>query len=170
MADLEVRVKELENKLDQITKAYGQDIMQIRAGFFQLSNRFEALLRYMVTNKALTLEQFLFALEEYQRFRNKLISLAKEKPVIIERVKDAATYNETAYFKIYADDLDLLGQIEAAGGTSPITAALITEALPSTERLKLYFKKYSVVTVPERLPEPGPDGVVVSSDIKKETE
>lgn len=167
MSDLENKVKELEKKLDKVAQAYGQDIMQLKTTFFQQANRFEALLRYLITGKGLSMDQFLFALEEYQRFRNKLISLAKEKPMIVDRVNDSVTYNETAYFKIYADDLDLASQIEAAGGTSPQTAKLISEVIPLTDRLRLYLKKY-LVQIPELLPEPGADGIVVSSDYDKE--
>lgn len=169
MSDLETRVKELEKQLEQLAQVSSQEIVQLKATFFQQANRFEALLRYLVTGKSLSMEQFLFALEEYQRFRNKLIALSKEKPMVLDRVKESSTYNEQAYFKIYADDLDLVSQIEAAGGTSPQTAELISESLPSTDRLRLYLKKY-LVHAPEPLPPPGPDGVVVSTDTKKETE
>jgi hypothetical protein len=168
MSDLETRVKTLETKLEQLSQAYGKELVQTKTMFFQHANRFEALLRYIITGKTLTMEQFLFALEEYQRFRTKIASLMKGSPSVVNRVNGASEYNKDAYFKIYADDVDVISQIEAAGGTTAETAELIMSSLPSTERLKLYMNKF-LVQIPDPISEPGPDGFSVSDD-KKESE
>lgn len=149
--ELQQKVQKLENQMTDLlnaTKTVITEVHQLKNMFFQQASRFETLLRYLVDKEVLSLDQFLSALEAYQVFRNELTTLLKEKESIVERVKASQEYNKNNKFKLYADDLELLSQIEKAGGTSHSTAKLIVDSLPMTKQFREKIQKYMLRAVP----------------------
>jgi hypothetical protein len=146
--NLQKKIEFLETQVKNVIDSSNRELNIIRTMFFQQAGRFEALLRFLITKDNLSLDQFLFALEEYQKFKDKLVSLLKDKPAVLDRVKETAEYNKNAYFKLYADDINVLPQIEEAGGTSPATAKNILDSLPTTPRFSKSLQKYLIQIVP----------------------
>jgi len=134
--------KEIEEKLTVLEQA----IVNLKIESFDTTFKFESLLRNSVQKNLITLDEFIDSVIEHTKLQNKLKEL-KTQPELLERVKLAASYNSLpeTRFHIYADDLLLRQQIEAAGGCLPHVAKEILQSLPISNSLKIYFEQFLTV-------------------------
>ena len=117
--DVEKLRKEVMGLLDGIAKQVSSELIQIKAQNYSQTVRLEALLRSLFSGNSLvnyTLDSFLDSVDNIVEWK-KEIQKIQAIPEIVKRVEAALVINEKLNFKIYADDLNFVTQIENAGGT-----------------------------------------------------
>ena len=134
---------EVLDLMDKLAKQVSAEIMQVKSTQYSQTVRFEAFLRSLFSGESMTdysLNTFLDSVDNITEWK-KEIQKIQAIPEIIKRVQYALEANQRLKFPIYAEDLNFLPQIEAAGGTSSNIVELIL-TLPHTDRLAISLTKY----------------------------
>jgi vacuolar-type H+-ATPase subunit E/Vma4 len=143
MDNLRGRVDKIEQEIKTISEDIARELIEIKKNVFLANFKHEAIFRESLKNNEITYEGYLDLLDNNNKFRKKLDEIL-QNPMLKERVSLAKQLNDSndLPYKIYADDLDLIDQIEKAGGTLPEIAGLIVASLPFSERFFKYIQKY----------------------------
>lgn len=132
--------KMLNEKLKVITDDIVRELTNLKIIEFTTKLKLESYLRQEIAKNYTSPDQLMDSIDEFREF-NQQVSKLIGIPAILDRVSQAMKYNETANFKIYADDLNFVSQIEAAAGCLPSVAEAIL-TLPHSNRVEKYFEKW----------------------------
>ena len=144
-SNLENKIKELENKLIELTSQVQNALNINRLDIFKTTSRMEALLRHALFNKIISIDEFYTAIEEYDSLRKEIQEIRKIES-IPEKIEKAIKYNQSNtfyHFSIYADDLELKTIFEKTGGPSSEISSKLLNSFQMSSSLREYLQKYA---------------------------
>lgn len=135
-------------QLKAIVDSFSQELASIKVDQFRTVARLETALRHLATrppgtSSTVDFGEFLESTEDYRKWREGLVSCMQEQNVLA-RVDKALELNKVNKFPLYADDLEIVSQVSAAGGTSPEAAKKFLN-LPHSP----VFKRFATQYIPE---------------------
>lgn len=137
---LEERVNIMDKSIRFFIDELNKELTAMKETILDISFRLDTLNRYSIANGDKNYDDVLKSLENFKEHQSIIIK-AKELKAIKEKINFVLEANKTLQYKIYADDLNLIKQIEDFGGVLPEIALLIKQ-LPSSEKFSNYLQKY----------------------------
>lgn len=111
-------------QLKAVVDSISRELLSVKEEQHINAARRETLIGLLDKSAVLKKEEFLGALDQFGPWAETFNKCLKE-PSILKRVALAKEYNQKGSFKLVADELGFLQQIENSGGTSPETIAEI---------------------------------------------
>ena len=137
---MDKEIKEyIDKELKKITDDLVRELIEIKKLTYELTFRLDALVRSQIDNGK-SYDDILQSLDNHREYSKK-IDECKAIPVIRDKINFVLEANKKLKYKIYADDLGLINQIESFGGVLPEIAILIL-TLPCSEKFQKYMMKY----------------------------
>lgn len=127
-------------QLKAVVESISRELLSIKEELHVNTARRETIIGTLDRNAIIKKEEFVGHLDDFSTWAEAFNQCIKE-PSILKRVALAKEYNAKGLFKLTADELLFLSQIENAGGTSPEVIAEIC-TLPYSVKFLQKISKY----------------------------
>lgn len=134
MADEMVTKEEFNKFVNNLTESLSKELSLTRSLLTQSIFRFDSLLRFLIKTDIMSLNDFIEAQENYLKL-NKGIDELNKITSLKSKIAKVMEYNETAEFKVYADDVVDLLALKSMGSITKSLYTLIT-SIPCSSKFE----------------------------------
>ena len=132
----------IRERFNEIAKDLNRELLEIKRQLFDLGFKLDADFRYDISSGNHTYENYMQRLDN-QRSYIAALRQVLAIPALKDRVSTAIDLNKNLVYKLYADDIQIIDQVELTGGMSREIAELIKNSgLPTSERFQLFLAKF----------------------------